>query len=149
MRASLLIMFATLLFALPAAAQEARSEAAATAAKEKKVRTLLELSGASSQGRQVMDAMLAQFEQMPELPKGFITEFKRVAKPADLVELIVPIYSKHLTEGDVDALIAFYKSPAGQRFVAAQPEITSESMEAGRRWGEGVARQVIQTLELE
>ena len=127
MRTSLLIPLAALLFALPAAAQEARSEAAAMDAKEKKVRTLLELSGASQQGRQVMDAMLAQFEQMPELPKGFIAEFKRIAKPADLVELIVPIYSKHLTEGDVDALIAFYKSPAGQRFVGAQPEITRES----------------------
>lgn len=149
MRTSLLIPLAAMLIALPAAAQEARSEAAATAAKEKKVRTLLELSGASKQGRQVMDAMLAQFEQMPELPKGFIAEFKRVAKPADLIELIVPIYSKHLTEGDVDTLIAFYKSPAGRRFVAAQPEITRESMEAGRRWGEGVARQVIRTLELE
>lgn len=149
MRASLLITFAALLLTLPANAQESRSEAVATAAKEKKVRTLLELSGASRQGRQVMDAMLAQFEQMPELPKGFITEFKRLAKPDDLVELIVPIYSKHLTEGDVDALIAFYKSPAGKRFVAAQPDITTESMEAGRRWGEGVARQVIQTLELE
>lgn len=149
MRTPMWVPFAFLLMATPAFAQEARSEAAATAAKEKKVRTLLELSGASKQGRQVMDAMLAQFEQMPDLPKGFIDEFKRIAKPSDLVELIVPVYSKHLTEVDLDALIEFYKSPVGRRFVAAQPEITRESMEAGRRWGEGVARQVIRTLELE
>ncbi len=134
----LFVLFAS----IPAAAQTASS-----GTKEKKVRTLLEVSGASRMGQQVMDAMIVQFEQIPDLPEGFLKEFKRLAKPSDLVDLIVPIYSRHVEEADIDALIAFYKSPAGQRFVKAQPDITRESMEAGQRWGESVARRVIQSIE--
>lgn len=142
-----LVPLLALIVALPAAAQESRQAAAATAAKEKKVRALLEVTGASKLGQQVMDAMTAQFAQIPELPEGFIQEFKRLARPADLIDLIVPIYTKHLAEEDLDALIAFYKTPTGQRFIAKQPVITQESMEAGQRWGESLARRVLDSLD--
>lgn len=137
-----LIPLFLLLVSTPSTAQTASSSS-----KEAKVRQLLEVSGASRMGQQVMDAMIAQFEQIPDLPDGFLKEFKRLAKPSDLVDLIVPIYSRHVEEADIDALIAFYRSPAGQRFVKAQPHITRESMEAGQRWGESLARQVIQSME--
>lgn len=138
----------TMLFAVNAAAQaNAASKAKADASKEQKIRTLLDLVGVSKLGVQVMDAMLDQFEQLPDLPKGFITEFKKLAKPEQLVDMIVPIYSRHFEEADIDGLIEFYKSPVGQKFIKAQPQMTKESMEAGQQWGEILARQVLQKLE--
>jgi hypothetical protein len=43
---------------------------------------------------------------------------------------MVPVYQKHLTKGDVDALVAFYSSPTGKKFLIEMPAITSESMQA-------------------
>jgi hypothetical protein len=39
-----------------------------------------------------------------------------------------PIYQRHMTQTDVEAYIAFYSSPAGQRMVDVQPVIEKELM---------------------
>jgi hypothetical protein len=44
-----------------------------------------------------------------------------------LAELI-PIYQRHFTKSDVDALIAFYESPVGKKFLREQPRVTEESL---------------------
>lgn len=44
-----------------------------------------------------------------------------------LAELI-PIYQRHFTKSDVDALIAFYESPVGKKFLREQPRVTDESL---------------------
>lgn len=41
------------------------------------------------------------------------------------------VYAKYLNEADLEALVTFYKSPAGQKYVAALPEISQEAMKAG------------------
>jgi hypothetical protein len=41
------------------------------------------------------------------------------------------VYSKHLSETDLEALVAFYKTPAAQHYVAALPEISREAMQSG------------------
>ena len=46
----------------------------------------------------------------------------------DLIADMSPIYQRHMTAADVDAYIAFYSSPAGQRMVDFQPVLERESM---------------------
>ena len=46
----------------------------------------------------------------------------------DMIADMSPIYQRHMTQSDVDAYIAFYSSPAGQRMVDLQPVITKEVM---------------------
>lgn len=49
--------------------------------------------------------------------------------PTDgMVADMSPIYQRHMTQADVDAYIAFYSSPSGQRMVDLQPVITKELM---------------------
>jgi uncharacterized protein len=48
----------------------------------------------------------------------------------DLIRDVAPIYQRHLTRGDVAALISFYSSPVGQKLRREQPAIMKESMEA-------------------
>ena len=48
----------------------------------------------------------------------------------DLIRDVVPVYQKHLTRGDVQALITFYSSPVGQKLRREQPAIMKESMQA-------------------
>ena len=120
-----------------------------TPAKEQKVRKMLQLSGAADLGQQVMDGMIAQFSQMPNLPKGFLDKFKQLAKPSKLIDMIVPIYAKHLDDDAIDAAIAFFQSPGGQKFVKAQPGITKESMEIGAKWGREIAEEAMRQMKNE
>ncbi len=48
----------------------------------------------------------------------------------EMVEATVPAYQKHFTKGDMDALIAFYSAPTGQKVLRELPAVTAEGMEA-------------------
>ncbi|HKW75340.1 MAG TPA: DUF2059 domain-containing protein [Terriglobales bacterium] len=48
----------------------------------------------------------------------------------DLITDVVPVYQKHLTRSDVQAMIAFYSSPAGKKIMREQPAMIRESMQA-------------------
>ena len=48
----------------------------------------------------------------------------------DLIRDVVPVYQRHLTRSDVEALLAFYSSPVGQKLRREEPAMMRESMEA-------------------
>jgi uncharacterized protein len=48
----------------------------------------------------------------------------------EIEEAMVPVYQKHLTKGDVDALVAFYSTPTGQKLIKELPAINAEAMQA-------------------
>jgi uncharacterized protein len=47
----------------------------------------------------------------------------------EMVQAMVPAYEKHLTKGDLQAMTAFYESPAGQKLLKEMPAIMSEAMQ--------------------
>ena len=47
----------------------------------------------------------------------------------EMLDAMVPVYQKHLTKGDVDALVAFYSTATGQKLIKEMPEITGEAMQ--------------------
>jgi len=51
---------------------------------------------------------------------------------ADILDDMVAVYQKHLTKGDVDAMIAFYSSPTGQKILREMPAMTAEGMQASQ-----------------
>ena len=113
-----------------------------------KVRRLLELTGAANLGLQMIDGMIDTFKgSAPNVPEEFWTNFRAKVKADSLIEMVIPVYEKHLTDEDLDALIAFYSSPAGRRFVEKQPLILADSMKIGEEWGEKMANEVIQELQ--
>ncbi len=120
---------------------------AAPSPKEQKVRKLLLLTGADQMGKQMLDTMLQQFDQMPGLPPGFTAKFRELAIKEDLAEMVVPVYMKHLAEPDLDATIKFYESAAGKNFVKAQPAIVAESTKIGENWGRALAERAMKELE--
>ncbi len=48
----------------------------------------------------------------------------------EMVEDMIPIYEKHLSKADVDAMVAFYSSPTGQKLLREQAGMAAESMQA-------------------
>ena len=51
--------------------------------------------------------------------------------PVDgMLEDMIPVYQKHLSKSDVEAISAFYSSPTGQKLLHEMPAMTAESMQA-------------------
>ena len=46
----------------------------------------------------------------------------------EMLSDLMPVYQKYLTKADVDAIIGFYSSPAGQHFLDKMPVMTQEAM---------------------
>lgn len=139
-----LIAATLILLAVTASAQTGD----ATATQEKRVRELLKLMRAGDIGMQMIDNMIASLkDSMPETPEAFWTGFRKRARPDDLVEMLVPIYMKNLSTSDVEEMIRFYSSPAGQHFLDKQPVIMTESMKAGQAWGERLATEAFDEMK--
>jgi hypothetical protein len=135
-----------LLCAGPAMAQQAQREDAA--AKRQDIRRLLELTGSAQLGQQILGQMIATFKKTsPDVPESFWNEMTKELDSKSMIDLIVPIYEKHLTHEDVKGLIAFYSSPLGRKMTNVLPVIAQESMQAGQQWGMQVAQRVQQRLE--
>src|ERR1700675_1709863 len=48
----------------------------------------------------------------------------------EYLEAVAPVYEKHFTRGDVDALVAFYTSTTGQKVLKEMPGMMAEAMQA-------------------
>ena len=111
-----------------------------------KVKSFLVLSGAEENFKMVIEQMLNTFKaSQPDVPEEYWSEVKKEVLNTsldDLVNLIAPIYQKHLTEADLDDIIEFYKTPAGKKLAEKTPVITQESMAAGQQWGMQIAQKV-------
>ncbi len=143
-----------LLCAGPAMAQQTQRKAQVQAqggdeaAKRQDIRRLLELTGSAQLGQQIIGQMMATFKRTnPNVPESFWNQTAKEFDSKTMIDLIVPIYDKHLTHEDVKGLIAFYESPLGRKMVSVLPAITQESMQAGQQWGMEVAQRVQQKLE--
>jgi len=91
-----------------------------------------------------MNQMLPSLKVMvPDAPDNFWREFMAGVNSDDLVEMIIPIYQKYLTEKDISELNKFYSSPVGKKLIRYQPIIMQESMTVGQRWGENIAKEVL------
>jgi hypothetical protein len=112
---------------------------------------MMELAGAARQFDEVMPLMADQ------LSKGFIAMapgkaqeirdvFDRlipqfIARKGELLEQIAVLYATELTQSELEAIIAFYKSPVGAKFAAVQPGIVRQSMVLGQRWGQRIGAE--------
>ena len=68
-------------------------------------------------------------EQLARMDKES-AEIARSFPVDQMVEDMIPVYQKHLTKADVDAMIGFYSSPSGKKILHDMPAIMVESMEA-------------------
>ena len=47
----------------------------------------------------------------------------------DILQSMIPVYQKHLTKGDVNAMVAFYSTLTGQKILKEMPQIMGEAMQ--------------------
>ena len=105
----------------------------------KTLNKLFEVSGTNDSYQAVTKQMFELFKQQytnveADIWKDLEKEFSK-SSLKELTNLLVPVYSKHLTLEDLQELIKFYKTPVGKKYAKKTPLITQESMKVGQEWG--------------
>ena len=65
----------------------------------------------------------------------------------ELLDDMIPVYEKHLTRSDVDAMNSFYASPTGQKLLREMPAMTAESMQAANPHMQAMMEKVMDRAE--
>ena len=115
-------------------------------ASKEDIQKLFEVMQIHQQMRQVMDAMMKQQTAMidetlkkryPQTSADKIARANRMIvetvkdMPMDaMLDDMIPIYQRHFSKTDIDAMSTFYASPTGQKMMREMPSLTSESMQA-------------------
>ena len=108
------------------------------------VKNLMELTGSANLGVQMFEQLIPALKKAaPNEPESFWDDLRTEFNPNDLQNLIIPIYQKHFTEADIQAINDFYQTPAGKKMVKVMPDIMQESFIIGQQWGQKIAQKVI------
>lgn len=110
---------------------------------EAKLRELITLTRSDrmlSMGfQQFMDHYNNQYK---DLPADFWDEFKKEMSTEKIFALYTPIYKKYFTDSDVDELIKFYKTPAGQKMIENMPSLMNDSRKIGNDYANALNEKV-------
>jgi hypothetical protein len=122
-----------------------QSTAADAPASKEDIQRYLDVMHVQDMMKTVMGSVTTQMHQMVHqqlqkqsaLPPDFEARMDKMMDdtvnnfPIDeLLDAMIPVYQKHLTKGDVDALVAFYTSPTGAKVLREMPAMMTEAMQA-------------------
>jgi hypothetical protein len=65
---------------------------------------------------------------LEKVMKKYVDEAESIYPVDEMIADAVPVYLRHISKADADAVIVFYSSPAGQRLLDEQPAIMKEYM---------------------
>jgi hypothetical protein len=79
----------------------------------------------------------------------FMSDVMKDTPINELLDDMIPVYQKHLTRSDVDAMNAFYASPTGQKILREMPAMTAESMQAANPHMQAMMEKIMNRTEQE
>jgi hypothetical protein len=137
-----LILVISFILCVPAFAQQNPADAPATQADVEKY---LDVMHSREMANQMIEAMAKPMQQMLHeqylrhqdlLPPDYETKLNKMVQDMlkempweEMMQAMVPAYQKHFTKGDMDALIAFYSTPTGQKILREMPGLMADSMQ--------------------
>lgn len=138
-----MIVSLCLLFGWNASAQDGPADAPAS--KDDVEKYLQVMHSQEMMGRMV-DAMAKPMHQMihqeyvkdkDKLPADFEARMNKMMDESmktfpwdEMIQSMVPVYQKHFTKSDIDALVTFYSTPTGQKLLQEMPAVTAEAMQS-------------------
>lgn len=127
------------------------AQSAGTSSYEKKLSKMMKAQGVEKTFKTSVSMMVKQFKMIntdvpAEVWDELEVEFEK-ASIDELISMLVPVYQRHLTESDLDAIIQFYETPVGKKLAKATPAISEESMQVGQQWGAKIGEIVAKRLE--
>ncbi len=143
---------------LPAQAQQPTPEASASseAAKLTAARNLLVATHAEAQFAAMIPLIFRQLRQVlsaqsPDRQGEINQVFDEVLKQSidrrsEIIDQIAHLYATRFTAEEMNTVADFYRSPVGQKFIAAMPSLAADAMKMGSAWGEQVGREAEQKI---
>lgn len=71
------------------------------------------------------------------------------SRVSDLIDANARIYATHFTEAELRDMLAFYKSPLGQKMIAEEPKVIDESMANAGQWADNLSQDVLARMRAE
>jgi uncharacterized protein len=152
------LLVVALFGALLAGPLAARAEDPPDAATIAKARELLEASNWVQSTGNIMTLLSQGMEGLIEranpgreadirdfMTKYFLPEIRK--RLPEMEDIMAAEYARYFTIGDMDQMIAFYRSDVGRKVIAVQPKLAKELYALGSSWGERVAEEVFRKLE--
>jgi hypothetical protein len=92
--------------------------------------------------------LIQQNPDLQELIENTVNEkaLAMSARRADLEKEAATAYAKVFSEDDLNAIAAFYTSPAGIKLLADGPIVTREVLKAAEIWQRGIVRDLAQEV---
>ena len=126
-------------------------------AKAAVIRQLMDVTGAGKLGeeyvdlitqrvRQVVANVIPQPDRLQQFMDAFTKNFATRVTAAQVNDAQIPIYANHLSIEDIQALLNFYKTPAGQRIINELPMIVQESQNEGANMVQPVAMDTLRQM---
>lgn len=151
--AALVLALSAAVFSAPLRAQ-APEPARLSAARE-----MMEVAGVAKQFDELMPLLAQQLSQSfmavaPEKADEIRQVFaqlpgKFIDRKGELIDAVASLYAQELSVEELGAVSAFYRSPAGAKLLAVQPQIARQSMALGQRWGAQIGREIEQEARKE
>jgi len=118
---------------------------------KKAIQKMISVSGSEKTYTVAINQMITMMKkQKSNVPAEFwdkmAVEYSKTSM-TDLIDMLVPIYQKHLTLSEINQMIAFYESPIGKKFAAKTPLIMQESMQVGQQWGMKISQKMLAELK--
>jgi hypothetical protein len=113
--------------------------------REMRVQELLRVSGTVAQAQQMISEIIDRLQAAPQgrglTPAMWEQARARMTNNTDLMRLWTPAYAHNLSDGEIGALLKFYRSATGKRFVAALPEIQRAALDAAVQLGRDAVKR--------
>jgi hypothetical protein len=87
----------------------------------------------------------------PQVPAAVWDELKRDIKSEFtdqvIIDTYIPIYAKHFTPTEIKALLRFYESAVGRKYVDEMPKVNTEAFIEGVKRGEKIGARLREKLK--
>jgi hypothetical protein len=143
MNRMLIVTCLALVFGWNVAGQENAADAPAS---KEDVEKYMQVMHSQDMVGKMVDALAKPMHQMihqqyvkdkGKLPADFEARMNRMMDESmktfpwdEMIQAMVPVYQKHFTKGDIDALVTFYSTPTGQKLLQEMPSVTAEAMQS-------------------
>ena len=115
----------------------------AQSSKDVKIAKLLETMGSTHAMKTSFEYMINYYKQNnPQISSEYWDNASKHVDYDELVQKLIPVYSKHFTEQEIVDLLKFYNTSTGKKMIEKTPTILEESMEIGRKWGIELAQKI-------
>ena len=115
----------------------------AQSSKDVKIAELLETMGSTHAMKTSFEYMIKYYKQNnPQISSEYWDNASKHVDYDELVQKLIPVYSKHFTEQEIVDLLNFYNTSTGKKMIDKMPVILKESMEIGRKWGIELAQKI-------